>query len=56
MSGDSYELYEETTYEVHDPFNARTIAVFYDYDMAVEYTQWLLTKAANADHPLGGYI
>lgn len=39
-----YEIYEEHTYEIYDPWNAQTIAVFHSKEHAQEYLEWLNSK------------
>lgn len=38
------QVYEETTWEVHDPNTAKTVAVFYDGPLAREYQLFLNRK------------
>lgn len=36
-----YEIYEERTWEIYDPMNASTIAVFNSEGHAMSYLDWL---------------
>ena len=36
-----YEIYEEGTWEIFDPWNAKTIAVFHDRAHAYAYLKWI---------------
>lgn len=44
-----YEIYEERTWEIYDPWNAVTIAVFNDKARADEYVAFLNGEAAQDD-------
>lgn len=43
---EKYEIYEERTWEIYDPWNAKTIAVFHDQARAYEYLQFLNSDRA----------
>jgi hypothetical protein len=38
------ELYHDDTWEVYDPGTAKTIALFYDKELAEDYLRWLNKK------------
>lgn len=42
---EKYEIYEEGTWEIYDPWNAKTIAIFNCREKAYEYLEWLNSRA-----------
>lgn len=50
------EIYEETSYEIYDPQNARVVAVFTDETEARAYLYWRNYQRAMEGYRADGYV